>query len=394
MPTIKLYLLLVMLLSMGCSSSPNNENNKIENDEVAAKAPSNKLPLEKIQLPAGFTISIYAENIKNARGMALSSSGTLFVGSRDEGKVYALKDTDGDNFAEEQYEVARNLNMPVGVAFKDGDLYVSEVSKIIRFKNIESQLDNPPKSEIFFDGYPSDKHHGWKFIAFAPDGKLYVPVGAPCNICLSEKNIYATITTLDPDGKNMEIFAEGIRNTVGFDWHPDTKELWFTENGRDMMGDDTPKDELNRAPKKGMHFGYPFCHEGEIKDPEFGDQRPCSDFTPPAQKLGPHVAALGMRFYTGDQFPQEYHKQIFIAEHGSWNRSKKSGYRIMLVTLNGNNVVSYEPFAEGWLDEDTQKVWGRPVDVLNMPDGALLVSDDEAGVIYRISYEGSKREGK
>lgn len=392
MSTIKPYLflpLLIILLCIGCSSSPNNENNEPENDKVKDKTNTSKLPLDKIRLPEGFVISVYADDVENARAMVLSPSGTLFVGSRDKGKVYALKDSDEDGVADEQYEIAKNLNMPVGVAFKDGDLYVSEVSKIMRFKNIESQLGNPPKPETFFDGYPSDKHHGWKFIAFAPDGKLYVPVGAPCNICLSEKNIYATITTLDPDGKNMEIFAEGIRNTVGFDWHPDTKELWFTENGRDMMGDDVPADELNRAPKKGMHFGYPFCHEGEVKDPEFGDQKPCNDFTPPVQKLGAHVAALGMRFYTGNQFPQKYHKQIFIAEHGSWNRSKKSGYRIMLVTLKGNEAVSYEPFAEGWLDEDSQKAWGRPVDVLNMPDGSLLVSDDEAGVVYRISYEGS-----
>lgn len=390
MSKIKPYLLLTLsalLFSIGCSSSPSNENNKTETDPDDRNS-SSKLPLEQIKLPEGFIISIYADDVENARGMALSPSGTLFVGSRDEGKVYAVKDADGDNFAEEKYEIATGLNMPVGVAFKDGDLYVSEVSKIIRFNDIESQLDNPPKSEVFFDDYPSDKHHGWKFIAFAPDGKLYVPVGAPCNICLEENDIYATITTIDPDGTNMEIFAEGIRNTVGFDWHPDTKELWFTENGRDMMGDDIPADELNRAPQKGMHFGYPFCHEGEIKDPEFGDQRPCSDFVPPVQKLGPHVAALGMRFYTGEMFPQQYHKQIFIAEHGSWNRSKKSGYRVMIVTLKGNDVVSYEPFAEGWLDHDSQNAWGRPVDVLNMPDGALLVSDDEAGVIYRISYEG------
>lgn len=390
MSKIKPYLLLTLsalLFSIGCSSSPSNENNKTETDPDDRNS-SSKLPLEQIKLPEGFVISIYADDVENARGMALSPSGTLFVGSRDEGKVYALKDADGDYFAEEKYEIATGLNMPVGVAFKDGDLYVSEVSKIIRFNDIESQLDNPPKSEVFFDDYPSDKHHGWKFIAFAPDGKLYVPVGAPCNICLEENDIYATITTINPDGTNMEIFAEGIRNTVGFDWHPDTKELWFTENGRDMMGDDIPADELNRAPQKGMHFGYPFCHEGEIKDPEFGDQRPCSDFVPPVQKLGPHVAALGMRFYTGEMFPQQYHKQIFIAEHGSWNRSKKSGYRVMVVTLKGNDVVSYEPFAEGWLDHDSQNAWGRPVDVLNMPDGALLVSDDEAGVIYRISYEG------
>lgn len=382
-----LLALLIFLLSIGCSSSPNNDNNKTENEEEIEDTTTSELPLGKIKLPPGFTISIYAEDVENARAMALSPSGTLFVGSRDEGSVYALKDTDGDNFAETKYELAKNLNMPAGVAFKDGDLYVSSINEILRFNKIDANLENPPKPEVFYEDYPSDKHHGWKFIAFGPDGNLYVPVGAPCNNCLREEAIYSTITTLSPDGTNMEIFAEGVRNTVGFDWHPDTKELWFTENGRDMMGDDVPGDELNRAPTKGMHFGYPFCHEGTVKDPEFGDQRPCTDFTPPVQILGPHVAALGMRFYTGDMFPQEYHKQIFIAEHGSWNRTRKSGYRIMTVKLNGNMAVSYEPFAEGWLDEESQEAWGRPADVLVMPDGALLVADDAADVVYRISYE-------
>lgn len=379
--------LLILLFSISCSSSSDNERSKAENDNAVEDATTSKLPLEKIKLPEGFSISIYAENVENARAMALSPSGTLFVGSREEGKVYALKDKDGDNFAETKYEIAKNLDMPAGVALKDGDLYVSSTNRILRFNDIEKDLENPAEPEVFYGDYPSDKHHGWKFIAFGPDGNLYVPVGAPCNICLREEPIYSSITTLSPDGTTMEIFAEGVRNTVGFDWHPDTKELWFTENGRDMMGDDVPGDELNRAPTKGMHFGYPFCHEGTVKDPEYGDQRPCSDFTPPVQKLGAHVAALGMRFYTGEMFPQEYRKQIFIAEHGSWNRTKKAGYRVMLVKLNGNMAVSYEPFAEGWLDERSQEAWGRPADVLVMPDGALLVSDDAADVVYRISYE-------
>lgn len=382
-----LLALLILLLSIGCAS-PNNEDNKTENEEETEAAATSDLPLERIKLPEGFTISIYADDVENARAMALSPSGTLFVGSREEGKVYAIKDKDGDNFAETKYEIADNLDMPAGVAFKDGDLFVSSVSEIVRLVDIEKHLDNPPEPEVFYDDYPSDKHHGWKFIAFGPDGYLYVPVGAPCNICLRKEKIYSTITRLSPDGKEMEIFSEGVRNTVGFDWHPDTDEMWFTENGRDMMGDDVPADELNRAPTKGLHFGYPFCHEGTVKDPEFGDQRPCSDFTPPVQKLGAHVAALGMRFYTGEMFPQEYRKQIFIAEHGSWNRTMKSGYRVMMVKLNGNMAVSYEPFAEGWLDEESQEAWGRPADVLVMPDGALLVSDDAAGVIYRISYGG------
>jgi glucose/arabinose dehydrogenase len=238
------------------------------------------------------------------------------------------------------------------------------------------------------ESFPRDRHHGWKFIAFGPDGLLYVPVGAPCNICEREDERYASILRMKPDGTGLEVFARGIRNTVGFDWHPETKELWFTDNGRDMLGDDLPPDELNRAPQKGMHFGYPYCHGGTISDPEFGSKRKCDEFTPPAMNLGPHVAAIGMRFYTGSMFPKEYQNQIFIAEHGSWNRSKPIGYRITLVRLENNRAVKYETFAEGWLQGE--RAWGRPADVLVMPDGALLVSDDEADVIYRISYKSPK----
>ena len=211
-----------------------------------------------------------------------------------------------------------------------------------------------------------------------------MPVGAPCNVCERADARYASITRIKPDGSGMEVFASGVRNTVGFDWHPVTKELWFTDNGRDMMGDDVPPDELNVAPARGLHFGFPYCHGGTIADPEFGAKRPCADFAAPARTLGPHVAALGMRFYTGTMFPAAYRNQILIAEHGSWNRSTPIGYRIMKVTLAGNRVTGYEPFVEGWLQG--RKPWGRPVDVLVMPDGALLVSDDHAGAIYRISY--------
>jgi hypothetical protein len=235
------------------------------------------------------------------------------------------------------------------------------------------------------DQFPKDRHHGWKFIAFGPDGMLYVPVGAPCNICQPDENRYALITRMKADGSGREIFARGIRNTVGFDWHPATKELWFTDNGRDQLGDDIPPDELNHAPKKGLHFGYPYCHGGDIPDDQFGKKHSCTEFTPPAQKLGPHVATLGMRFYTGSMFPPEYHNQIFIAEHGSWNRSTPIGYRITVVGLNKNRAISYKVFAEGWLQG--RRAWGRPVDVLVMRDGALLVSDDSAGAIYRIGYK-------
>ena len=345
------------------------------------------LPLDRIQLPAGFKIDVYAEGVKNARSMALSPNGTLFVGTRDEGKIYAIVDRDQDLHGDTVYVLAEGLNMPNGVALRNGDLYVAEVSRVLRFPGIESRLDSPGEPEVIYDQYPTETHHGWKFIAFGPDGKLYVPVGAPCNICLSEDSVYASITTLDVDTRQMEVVQHGVRNTVGFTWHPDTKALWFTDNGRDMLGDDVPSCELNRAPREGMHFGYPFCHQGDLADPEFGEQRACSEFTPPVQNLGAHVAPLGLEFYTGGMFPDSLRKQILIAEHGSWNRSKKSGYRVMLVTVNGDQATSYQPFATGWLDASTDEAWGRPVDLEIMPDGSLLVSDDYADAIYRIYYE-------
>ena len=376
----------------GCSRNGGEESKSsiAKGDPVVTKTvkPHN-LPLEKIKLPEGFKISVFAFGIEDARSLARGDKGTIFVGNRQKDKVYALEDKDNDGIAETTAIIASGLRSPNGVAFRNGDLYVAEISRILRFPDIENNLQNPPQPEVVNDRYPSDGHHGWKYIAFGPDGKLYVPVGAPCNVCDPEKDIYASITRLNPDGSGMEVFAEGIRNSVGFDWHPETGVLWFTENGRDMLGDNVPPDELNRAPKKGMHFGYPYCHAGEIKDPEFGNGRNCSEFTAPAQKLGAHVAALGMKFYTGNLFPAEYKNQIFIPEHGSWNRSEKAGYRIQLVKTDGNgNATSYETFAEGWLNEEEQEAWGRPVALLQLPDGSLLVSDDHAGVVYRISYEG------
>ena len=339
--------------------------------------------LNQIKLPAGFEITTYA-NIPNARSMTLTPGGTLFVGTMNGGKVYALPDANRTSSDRKPVTIATGLNMPNGVAFRNGSLYVAEVNRILRYDEIESHLNNPPKPVTINESLPSDRHHGWKFIAFGPDGMLYVPVGAPCNICEKDPNRYALINRMKPDGTGLEVFARGIRNTVGFDWHPGTKELWFTDNGRDEMGDDVPPDELNHAPKAGLHFGYPYCHGGDIPDPEYGKKRPCSEFVPPAQKLGPHVAALGMRFYTGSMFPAEYRRQIFIAEHGSWNRSTPIGYRISVVELNNDRAVSYKVFAEGWLQGS--RAWGRPVDVQVMPDGALLVSDDEGGMIYRIAY--------
>jgi len=373
-----------------CFTQSTRETDKIhpDNSGPAIAGASSGLPLDKIKLPKGFSISVFAE-VDNARSMAISPAGTIFVGNRNEDKVYAVKDTDGDGKADKKWTIATGLNMPNGVAFREGDLYVAEVSRIHKFAGIESHLDNPGKSQIIYEKYPTESHHGWKYIAFGPDGKLYVPVGAPCNICESKDPIYASITRMNADGTGLEIFANGVRNTVGFTWHPTTKQMWFTDNGRDMLGDDVPSCELNTATKEGLHFGFPYCHEGSVKDPEFGDKRPCSDFVKPADKLGAHVAPLGLKFYTGKMFPTDYSNQIIVAEHGSWNRTKKSGYNLTLVKVDANSkVTGHSVFAAGWLDEDTQKVWGRPVDVLVLPDGSMLVSDDQANVIYRITYKG------
>ncbi|HVL09703.1 MAG TPA: sorbosone dehydrogenase family protein [Burkholderiaceae bacterium] len=336
------------------------------------------LLLDRIKLPKGFQIEVYSDKVPGARAMTLSPSGTLFVGSRAEGKVYALRP------GEPVRIVASGLNMPAGVAFHDGALYASSVSRIVRLDDIERRLDNPPTPVVVTDRFPTETHHGWKFIAFGPDGYLYVPVGAPCNVCERDENRYANIMKMKPDGTDLQVVARGVRNTVGFDWHPVTSELWFTDNGRDMMGDDLPDCELNRLSQPGQHFGFPYCHAG-VPDPQFGKGRACSTFVAPVAKLGPHVAPLGMRFYTGKQFPADYRNNILIAEHGSWNRSKRIGYRVKRVVIDdAGKLVRQEVFAEGWLQGETP--WGRPADVLVMPDGALLVSDDMAGVIYRISY--------
>jgi glucose/arabinose dehydrogenase len=362
-------------------------SNISEGGEPALTDYAETLPLNKIKLPAGFAIDVYAE-VENARSMAISPSGVVYIGNKDKDKVYAIKDTDGDFKADKKWVIASGLNMPNGVAFHDGDLYIAEVSRISKIEDVESKLANPPTPATVTDDYPTETHHGWKYIAFGPDGKLYVPVGAPCNICEPNEEIYASITRINADGSGREIFAKGVRNSVGFTWHPQTKELWFTDNGRDMMGDNVPNCELNYAPKAGMHFGYPYCHEGSVKDPEFGNKKPCSDFTTPADKLGPHVAPLGLKFYTGNQFPSQYKNQLFVALHGSWNRSKKSGYNVSIVNLDNNKVTGHKVFASGWLDDAAQKAWGRPVDVLLLPDGSMLISDDQANVVYRVSHKG------
>jgi glucose/arabinose dehydrogenase len=384
--------LIALLILLGCGpkdsdkEDTSNDGSSSQGGEAAITEYSKSLPLDKIKLPAGFKIDVFAE-VENARSLAISPEGTVFVGNRDKDKVYAVKDTDGDFKADKKWIIADSLTMPNGVTFKDGDLYVAEMTRILKFSGIESKLNNPEKPQVIGESFPEQDGHGWKYIAFGPDGKLYVPVGAPCNICEPKEEIYASITRMNADGSGREVFAKGVRNTVGFTWHPETNELWFTDNGRDMMGDEVPNCELNLASKQGMHFGYPYCHEGSVKDPEFGSKRNCSEFVAPVQKMGPHVAPLGLKFYSGSMFPDSYKNQLIVARHGSWNRTKKSGHDLALVKIKDNKSEGLESFASGWLNDETQKVWGRPVDVLTLKDGSMLVSDDFANVIYRISYQ-------
>lgn len=382
-------ILAAILLVLSCSQKSKEPTAPVDEEGAVAAITeaSAQLPLQTIKLPAGFSISVFAE-VEDARSMAISPNGTLFVGNRSEDKVYAVRDTDGDNVADKKWILASGLDMPNGVAFRDGALYVAENSKVWKWDGIESKLANPGKPTMLNDQFPTEDHHGWKYIAFGPDGKLYVPVGAPCNICESKDPIYASITRMNADGTGREVFASGVRNTVGFTWHPQTGELWFTDNNRDSMGDDQPNCELNTASKASMHFGYPYCHEGTLPDPDFGKKRPCADFVAPAWKLGAHTAPLGLKFYTGTMFPEAYRGHLFIAEHGSWDRSKKVGYKVSLVKVVNNKAASSEVFASGWLNDADQKAWGRPVDVLVLNDGSMFVSDDRAGVIYRITYKG------
>jgi len=371
-----------MFFLAACSQSQNG-------NKAILPAQQNETPLDfEVKLPEGFHISVFADNVENARSMALGNKGTVFVGNRSGDKVYALIDEDNDYKIDKKITIAEGLNMPNGVAFHNGDLYVAEVSKIWKYPNIEANLNQIPQPILIYEDLPSETHHGWKYIAVGPDNKLYVPIGAPCNVCEKEDPRYASITRMDLDGKNFEVYASGIRNSVGFDWHPITKDLWFTDNGRDMMGDDVPTDELNTAAISGLNFGFPYCHQGDVLDPDFGKNKNCEDYIAPAQKLKPHAASLGMLFYTGDMFPEKYKNQIFIAEHGSWNRSTKIGYDITLAELDSDNktVKNFSDFATGWLGEDQNEVHGRPVDIIQLKDGSILVSDDFSNKIYRITY--------
>ncbi|MCI0548303.1 MAG: PQQ-dependent sugar dehydrogenase [Candidatus Rokubacteria bacterium] len=346
-----------------------------------APAAAKDIPLDKVKLPPGFSISLWASGLSNARVMTWGAQGTLFVSSRVAGNVYAVVDRGGSR---EVKTIAKGLNLPNGVAFKDGTLYVAEVSRITKLEGIEDKLDNPPAAQVVIDTLPKDLPHGWKYLSFGPDGKLYFNIGAPCNICVPPET-HANIVRINTDGSGLEYVARGVRNSVGHAFHPVTKELYFTNHARDWMGDEEPNDTLHHVTKPGAHFGFPYCHQGDILDPEFGRGRSCSEFSAPILKLGPHVAANGIHFYAGSMFPAEYKSRAFIAQRGSWNRTQLSGFRVMMVTLAPGRPPRYEVFAEGWAQDG--KFWGRPVYVEEMRDGSLLVADDYTGAIYRVSYQ-------
>jgi glucose/arabinose dehydrogenase len=345
----------------------------------APKAPG-EIPVAKIKVPQGFKVELWAHGINNARAMTWGDKGTLFVSSRVAGQVYAITDKGSSR---EVKVIAKGLELPNGVAFKDGTLYVAEISKIWKYPNIEASLDNPPKPTLVYDTLPKDQPHGWKYLAFGPDGKLYFNIGAPCNTCIPP-DTHANISRINPDGTGFEYWAHGVRNSVGFDWHPVTKDLYFATHARDWLGEDVPNDRFDVAQRKGLHFGFPYCHQGDILDPEYGKGRSCGEFAAPLLKTGPHVAGNGVMFYTGSMFPAEYKNRVFLAQRGSWNRTEKVGFRVMMVTLRPNDVPKYEPFAEGWLDGG--QAWGRPVYTTQMKDGSVLISDDYAGAIYRVSF--------
>jgi len=355
--------------------------------EVTGKS-AKQLPVDKLKVPAGFKVEVWAEDAPGARSMAQGDKGTVFVGTRQLKEVYAVVDRGGKR---EVKTLLKDLDAPNGIVFSKGILYVAERHRITRYDGIESRLDNPPEAKIVIDNLDPNKQpgHFWKFLAMGPDGKLYFNIGAPGNIVMPTYR-EASINRVDPAKGVLENVALGVRNSVGFDWHPKTKELWFTNQGRDWLGDNSPNDTLHRVAKPGVHFGYPFCHQGDTLDPEFGKNRSCSEFTPPALKLGAHVAPIGMRFYTGKMFPAEYRDNIFIALRGSWNRTIKQGYNVTRVSFDANGKPKMEPFLTGFLvDEKADPpMWGRPNDVMVMRDGSLLVSDDQNGIIYRVSYGG------
>jgi glucose/arabinose dehydrogenase len=345
--------------------------------------PEDKLPLAQLKLPKGFKLEVFASGIANARTLRLGDKGTVFVSNRLLDKVYAIVEKDGKR---ETKVIASGLDRPNGLAFHKGALYIAEGTRITRLDNIEDNLADPPKPVVVYDDLPNHVSHGWRYIGIGPDNKLYINVGAPCNIC-EPPAVNAQIRRFNLDGSGVEVVALGVRNSVGFDWHPVSKQLYFTEHGRDWLSEDLPEDELNRVTKLGQHFGFPYCHNGTFTDREMGWGRSCDEFEKPVALMGPHSAVLGMRFYTGKMFPSQYRNAIFVARHGSWNRTKKIGGDVVAVMLNKDGSVrSQQPFLTGFLQNNQYS--GRPVDVQVMKDGSMLVSDDYAGAVYRITYQG------
>ena len=344
---------------------------------------------DRISLPPGFELTHFTKDVSGPRSMALGKEGNIFVTSPSSGSVLALKDNDGDGIADFKYIIASGLNTPHGIAFHQGDLFVAELNRIIHFKQVEKYIGQSQTPTIIFDELPNTHHHGHRFLRVGPDSKLYVSVGAPCNVCLVDPHKFGLIKQLNLDGTNAKTFASGVRNTVGFDWDPRTNELWFNDHGRDWLGDDLPADELNHAPVPGLDFGFPYCHQGDLADPEYGRSKRCDEFVAPRLKYGAHVAPNGLVFYDGRQFPERYKNRIFVAQHGSWNRKRKTGYQIVTIDLANKKEPFLEKFAFGWEIED--EVFGRPVDLIIDQDGSLLISDDHSNSIYRISFKRDKK---
>jgi glucose/arabinose dehydrogenase len=348
--------------------------------------PASELPVSKLRVPDGFKVEVWVDGVPEARSLALGDKGTVFVSNRNLSNVYAIVESGGKR---EVKTILKGLKSPNGIVFDKGTLYIAERHRITRYDDIESRLDNPGEPKVVIDNLDPNNQpgHFWKYLAMGPDGKLYFNIGSPQNITMPTYN-EAAIHRVDPKTGNMEVVAHGVRNSVGMAFHPKTRQLWFTEHARDWISDDLPNDELNVLKTKGQHFGFPFCHQGDLPDPVFGKGRDCKEFTPPADKLGPHIAPLGMKFYTGKMFPKEYQNAMIIAQHGSWNRSTKHGYNVIVATVDAKGRVTKKPFVEGFLENASgdPPMWGRPVDILQMKDGSILFSDDYNGIIYRVSY--------
>jgi len=350
-------------------------------------ATPDKLPVDKLKLPAGFKAEVWSHGHPGARTMVMGPKGTVFMGTRLLGRVYAITNKEGKREAK---VLLQGLTQPNGLAMKDGALYVLAINKVLRYDNIEDKLDNVGEPVDLTDKFnlPPDIHHNWKYADFGPDGKLYIQTGANCNICEINPGVHGQIRRYNADGSGMEIVARGVRNTVGFHWHPETRELWFTDNGRDWAGNAGPEDELNRIPRdqEGANFGFPYCHANGIPDPDIKRSQPCAGVVMPAALTGPHSAGLGIKFYTGTMFPPEYRNVAFIARRGSWNREQKFGYDVVIARPQPDGTAKIEPFMTGLLDEAKNEFHGRPTYILQMEDGSLLVSDEQNGAIYRVSY--------